>query len=573
MKLAGGPDGLLLARGAEGPIVLAEAGTTGHGLRAATESALAQGRPARRADDRSPRSVLAVPIRAGGRNVGALGVTGPLAALDHPTMSLLADAMAVSMASDPPPDAGATELLDAVAGAGDDDPMTALAHVVGAARTLLGSVGTAVLSPSGRVITSDGLDRARLEAPQAEPARRELCAARQVAVASAAVAALVAGPGRSLVSVPLRSGSLTAAHLVLIVRSAPDEERLALFRSFGAALGTALAGVELRRQARSTSELLDASLGAVSSPVVVTGVDGRLLVVNAAASELFGVSPLEIGRDVAGRLGNVEIERVLAGASDHAPAQLVIVDRRGGERVYGLTLAHVAGARAVVLDDVTSRSEIEILKADLAAVIGHELRTPVTIVKGAVRTLARRGAAMDEEARASILDATARNLDRLERLVEDLLFLASVDDRPTSVRRERLDIADLVDSLAGGRVRVHRPRGPVLITADGGKLRHALRHLVDNALKHSDDDVVVAVHELPDDVEIAVTDHGVGIFSGDVPTLFRRFHQLDGSSTRATGGAGLGLYVARRVVEAHGGRVWCESRLGQGSRFAFTLPT
>lgn len=574
MKLAGGPDGLLLARGPDGPIVLAEAGTPGPGLRAATRSALSQGRPTRRADDRSPRSVLAVPIRAGGRTVGALGVTGPLAALDHPTISLLADAMAVALASDLPPSAGATELLDAVAAAGaDDDPITALGHVLGEASALLGSVGGAVLSPSGRIVTSVGFDRARFEAAEAEPARRELCAGQELAVATESVATAVAGSGRSLVSIPLRSGPLPAGHLLLILTGAPDQDRRRLLRSFGAALGTTLGGIELRRRARSTSELLDASLTAVPSPVIVTALDGHLVVVNAAASELFGVSPLEIGRHVAGRLGNIEVEQLLAGSSVGSPEQLVIVDTRGREHVCGVTLAHLADARVLVLDDVTSRNEVELLKADLAAVIGHELRTPVTIVKGAVRTLARRGLAMDDDAHAALLDATARNLDRLERLVEDLLFVASVDDRPTSMRRDRLDVADLVDAVAGGRVRVERPSGPVLIVADAGKLAHALRHLVDNALNHSDDEVVVELHELPDDVEIAVTDRGVGIFSGDVPTLFRRFHQLDGSSTRATGGTGLGLYVARRVVEAHGGRIWCESRLGQGSRFAFTLPT
>jgi signal transduction histidine kinase len=83
---------------------------------------------------------------------------------------------------------------------------------------------------------------------------------------------------------------------------------------------------------------------------------------------------------------------------------------------------------------------------------------------------------------------------------------------------------------------------------------------------------VIELRELHDSVEVAVVDTGVGIFSGDIPTLFRRFRQLDGSSTRATGGTGLGLYVARRIVEAHGGRIWCESRLGHGSRFVVTLP-
>jgi signal transduction histidine kinase len=221
---------------------------------------------------------------------------------------------------------------------------------------------------------------------------------------------------------------------------------------------------------------------------------------------------------------------------------------------------------------VTSRTEAERIKADLVAVIGHELRTPITVMKSAVRTLTKRGADMDDETRAFTLDASARNLDRLERLVEDLLFVSSVNDGPAAVRSERVDLAELVDAVAGERVVVRRPRGKLYVEADGPKVLHAIRHLVENALKHSDGEIVVELHELPGDVELSVVDTGEGIFSGDVPDLFRRFHQVDGSSTRATGGTGLGLYVSRRIVEAHGGRIWCQSRLGHGSRFAFTLP-
>ena len=84
--------------------------------------------------------------------------------------------------------------------------------------------------------------------------------------------------------------------------------------------------------------------------------------------------------------------------------------------------------------------------------------------------------------------------------------------------------------------------------------------------------MVVEISDQGDELEVAVIDKGPGIFSGDVPRLFERFFQLDGASTRAHGGTGIGLYVCRRLVEAHGGKIWCESRLGVGSRFAFTLP-
>ena len=104
------------------------------------------------------------------------------------------------------------------------------------------------------------------------------------------------------------------------------------------------------------------------------------------------------------------------------------------------------------------------------------------------------------------------------------------------------------------------------------KLDQILPHLLDNALKYTESDVVISVVDGDEAVEIRVDDSGPGIYSGDVPQLFERFRQLDGSSTRAHGGTGLGLYICRRLVELQGGKIWCESRLGVGSRFAFTLP-
>jgi signal transduction histidine kinase len=121
-------------------------------------------------------------------------------------------------------------------------------------------------------------------------------------------------------------------------------------------------------------------------------------------------------------------------------------------------------------------------------------------------------------------------------------------------------------------VSVERPRRPIPVQLDRAKLDQILHHLLDNALKYTESDIVVSVVDGDEAVEIRVDDSGPGIYSGDVPQLFERFRQLDGSSTRAHGGTGLGLYICRRLVELQGGKIWCESRLGVGSRFAFTLP-
>ena len=577
-------DGIVLVAGDGGASTLASAGAPSAALRAAADAALGDGRPCRRADEGSARSILAVPVRAGGRTLGALGVTGELGALDHESLSLLADVLAVALAADPSPSPLAGELLDAVARAAAElDAAAALDSILALAGPLFGAVAGCTTAPAGehdgggarvRVTAVRGIDRGRLLAACEDGDFRQLLSTAGPAAerGSSPLARLVNDDGAALVSLPLRSGALHGGQLLLLLPRFPTADRLALLGSFAGALGGVLVGPELRRRVRASSQVLGAALGAVPNPVLVAGADGRFLVVNAAAADLFGLSPLEVGQPVAGRLGYDVVEQLLLTTGGDVPTDLAVVDPQGVERVFRVSTASADAGRVVVLDDVTSRNDLERVKADLVAVIGHELRTPITVVKTAVRTFAKRSDAMDPETRSMTLDAMARNLDRLERLVEDLLFVSSVNDGPAAVRRERVDVGALVDVHAGPRVRVVRPRQKVVHEVDADKLQHAIAHLVDNALKHSDDEVVLELHELPDDIEIAVVDTGVGIFSGDVPNLFRRFRQLDGSSTRATGGTGLGLYVARRVVEAHGGRIWCQSRLGHGSRFAFTLP-
>jgi signal transduction histidine kinase len=318
---------------------------------------------------------------------------------------------------------------------------------------------------------------------------------------------------------------------------------------FARAAGVGLGIAVLRQRAETADGIASALTAAVHQPVVVTGPDGRVLHANPSGARLRAHLPPADTTEIA------------------------VTDGDGSERVFRVLRSGVpGGADVVVLDDVTAAQEIERIKADLIAVIGHELRTPITIIRGGIRTIAKRGSAITEEARDATVDAMTRNIARLERLIEDLLFVSSVSDGKHAIQPGTTDIGGLVDALQAERVKVVRPPEPITLSCDAGHVRRAVDHLVDNALKHSEDDVVVEVVVHEREVEIAVIDHGPGIYSGDIPHLFTRFRQLDGSSTRSTGGTGLGLYIARRIAEAHGGRVGVTSRLGHGARFAFVLP-
>src|SRR6266545_1178783 len=240
-------------------------------------------------------------------------------------------------------------------------------------------------------------------------------------------------------------------------------------------------------------------------------------------------------------------------------------------------------AKVAVLEDRTAAREMERLKADFVAVVGHELRTPLTVIKGYVGALARRGEAMEPAARGRMLVEMQAQANRLERLLEDLLLLSGLKAQgDIALDRADENLVALADGVLD-RFRAEHPqrgfelrapRANVVAHVDRARLEQVLRHLVDNAVKFSlpDRAVTVTVREGAEQLEIEVVDHGDGVFSGHLPKLFDRFQQLDGSATRDQGGAGVGLHVAKVLVEAHQGTIAARSALGKGSTFTVTLP-
>jgi signal transduction histidine kinase len=350
-----------------------------------------------------------------------------------------------------------------------------------------------------------------------------------------------------------------------------------MLTSFSTHVALALRSAELYRRVGDKEEQLTSVVHCMANPVVVVDDAARFVLINGAAAELFSLAAaFELGQPIAGKLGHPLLEELLSGQDKGSTTEVVIGEAE--PRVYKASARRVMSSggrvlgRVLVLDDITKERETDQVKSDFVAVVGHELRTPLTVMKGYLRTLVHRGESLDPHVRELALKAIESNAERLQRLIEDVLFVSAVESGRSNLHVEDVDLAVLVDEVAKDRVKVRRPRKGLTVSLDPAKVQQVLHHLVDNALKYSDGGVTIEIHDRGEEVEVAVIDSGQGIFSGDVPRLFERFFQLDGASTRAHGGTGIGLYVCRRLVEAHGGRIWCESRLGVGSRFAFTLP-
>ena len=541
-------DGIVL-RG-EDPV--ATIGTPSPAMRLAARRAVSSGRLVRELDEGGRGTVLALPVRSGDATLGVLAVAGNAARLEPTVLGLFADALAVALASAAPAARRPAGVLDAVVelGHGDGVVPAALALLVDQLDAAAGCILVRGGDDRLRLAASRDLDAARLQTAFASPLLRDVLSAPVVHVeAPHSEAARLLTDGREcVVGLPLGHGG---GRVVLLLRAVPDPTTVELAAALGRAMGAAVEAAEVRARVRTADEVLGALAAAVPNPVVITSPDGRLLHANPAGT------------------------RLRPALRDASGTELVAVDSGGVEHVYRVARSSVPGhAEIAVLDDVTAAREVERIKADLIAVIGHELRTPITILRGGIRTIAKRGTLITEDALATTVDAMTRNVARLERLIEDLLFVSAVSDGQHAMDVQDADLGALVDELADDRIVVARPKGAIAVRIDAPHVRRVLGHLVDNACKHSgfEEDVTIEVEVRDDEVEVGIVDRGPGIYSGDLPLLFTRFQQLDGSSTRSTGGTGLGLYIARRIVEAHGGRIWATSRLGQGSRFAFTLP-
>jgi two-component system, OmpR family, sensor histidine kinase VicK len=232
----------------------------------------------------------------------------------------------------------------------------------------------------------------------------------------------------------------------------------------------------------------------------------------------------------------------------------------------------IVGA-ATIAQDISERKRIEAAQRDFLAMVSHDLRSPLTVIRASAQLLQRRGE-YREATIATILDYA----DRMARLIDDLADVVRLEEGQLPLQREPLDLVVLARECAAAAeqhsanhaVRVEAPDSPICGMWDRVRLGQVLENLVGNALKHGaeEGEVVVRVEERDGEALVSVQDSGPGIDPEHVPHLFDRFYR---ANTRASG-LGLGLYISRILVEAHGGRIWVESRPGQGSTFTIGLP-
>ena len=238
----------------------------------------------------------------------------------------------------------------------------------------------------------------------------------------------------------------------------------------------------------------------------------------------------------------------------------------------------------VTLQDMTDLENLERLRAEFLGMVSHELRTPLTSIKGSVDTLMEDSADLDPAEIRQFLRIIRDQTDSMRYLVTDLLDVARVETGTLPVVLEPTDVRLLVEQarnrfLSAGNMHnlsIDLTPDLPLVMADKRRMTQVLGNLLHNAARHADESVTIRLRAVQEDFHIAisVTDDGVGISGERLPYLFSKFSRMEGDDRRrALEGSGLGLFICKGIVEAHGGRIWAESDgLGQGARFTFTIP-
>ena len=359
--------------------------------------------------------------------------------------------------------------------------------------------------------------------------------------------------------------------------------------------------IELQQQVQRRVAELDATLASIADGLILYSTDGEILQANAAARHLldgilieeeYGDLPQWVGlcaRTPDGRrLTPEEAPATRALRGETVAGEVLVFRHKDGSEVWiSVTAApvrmHDLSIIGVVATytDITPLHELQEQQKLLIHLVSHDLRAPLAIVKGHVQVLQEllAGAGADGLI-ADSLKAADRGVDRMNVMIQDLVDSARAEGRQLELQREAVDLCAylpeflhrVATAMETSRVRTELSADLPPVSADYARLERIFTNLLSNALKYSDPEtpVVVRARRAGDEVEVAVSDRGRGIALEDLPHLFERFYRARGA--RKAEGLGLGLYITRLLVEAHGGRVWVESEVGKGSTFYFTLP-
>jgi signal transduction histidine kinase len=328
-------------------------------------------------------------------------------------------------------------------------------------------------------------------------------------------------------------------------------------------------------------QLLGALVESLNEGVFAVDRQRRIIRINRSGRQVLDLQmPVPFSTDLLPR------DRILHDAIDDALSGGVVdrVETQIGPRTLALTARPLGvGGAVVALFDLTSVRRLEAVRRDFVANVSHELKTPLTAIRGFAETLTAELAA--DQQHAKFADTIRANAERMQHLIDDLLDLSRIESGTWAPTPSDVDVATVAADASAPYREEARQRGTSISLAiqpdatslrvDPVALRQALGNLVENAVRYTPSGGTITIFSRIEDhgISVGVEDTGAGIPAEHLPRIFERFYRVDAARSRAAGGTGLGLAIVKHLVEAHGGRVRAESEVGRGTVVSLFFPS
>ncbi|MCC3647402.1 PAS domain-containing protein [Cytobacillus oceanisediminis] len=349
---------------------------------------------------------------------------------------------------------------------------------------------------------------------------------------------------------------------------------------------------EMVKSQEMQQDRLGALIENMGSGLILIDSRGYINLVNRPYKEVFNVNPSEylykLYYEVIEHKGITEVVEEIFMTEQKVKKQLIIpvnIERRYFE-VYGVPIIGTNDewkGILLVFHDITELKKLEQMRKDFVANVSHELKTPITSIKGFSETLLD-GAMENKQTLNDFLNIILKESDRLQSLIQELLDLSKIEKQGFSLSIQQLDLADVLEDVVAimkGKaaekeivLEYKREDKPVYIEGDVHRLKQVFINIISNAISYTPNQGVVYISSANSDrtVLTEIRDTGIGIEAGEIPRIFERFYRVDKARSRNSGGTGLGLAIVKHLVEAHKGTISVKSEVGKGTAFIIELP-
>lgn len=332
----------------------------------------------------------------------------------------------------------------------------------------------------------------------------------------------------------------------------------------------------------------------IAEGLIVVDAQGKVVMMNPAAEKLLDISKKDkIGRPILDNLKEEEVVSVIKGPLDSDEREIEVASPKDDtkkilrassaviENENGQTVGMVS-----ILSDITKQKELDQLKSAFVVNISHELRTPLIAVKKSIALILARAIGDISKTQEDTLYIAERNLERLQTLINDLLDLSKLEAGKTELNLAPASIAEIINEAVDGlsawaeakAIKIEKNIQPALpeVNIDKNKIIQVLVNLLGNAIKFTPHQGWIKVEVIADSAKgglaVSVCDNGIGIVKEFLAKIFDKFYQVNRAVPADGAGTGIGLSIAKEIIQLHQGRIWVESEEGKGARFSFTLP-